>query len=270
MSRYRTLFGWLVWWSWYLLAIAKGGYDHEGTVFKDNLCICSRFSCSGLALNLGQSQVVSPLRRPWNGYAKVGGGDEGGPCARLGCRALTHGWISKIRSRLWHIELRTKLRSKLRPWHTLRLPDRWLHGPTPSWKERQLWSYLLGSSAWISSVSSRYRSGTIWLRHECAGRFVVRSLKTDCNSVKLWMKKTVWTTSTSSTEITKKHKRSWIITLTPFQQYQQDDKSSNQKVKVPVTENQNWLQVHSDWSNRAFWSKAFVQGNPRKVIRSPV
>ena len=104
MSRYRTLFGWLVWWSWYLLAIAKGGYDHEGTVFKDNLCICSRFSCSGLALNLGQSQVVSPLRRPWNGYAKVGGGDEGGPCARLGCRALTHGWISKIRSRLWEDE----------------------------------------------------------------------------------------------------------------------------------------------------------------------
>ena len=25
MSRYRTLFGWLVWWSWYLLAIARGG-----------------------------------------------------------------------------------------------------------------------------------------------------------------------------------------------------------------------------------------------------
>ena len=26
----------------------------------------------------------------------------------------------------------------------------------------------------------------------------------------------------------------------------------------------------TDWSNRAFWSKAFVQGNPRKSIRSPV
>ena len=50
MSRYRTLFGWLVWWSWYLLAIARG-YDHAGAVFKDHLLICSRFSCSGLALN---------------------------------------------------------------------------------------------------------------------------------------------------------------------------------------------------------------------------
>ena len=31
-----------------------GGSDHEGVVFKDHLRICSRFSCSGLALKLGQ------------------------------------------------------------------------------------------------------------------------------------------------------------------------------------------------------------------------
>ena len=64
-SRYRTLFVWSVWWSWYLLAIARGGDDHEGVVFKDHLLICSRFSCSGLALKVAPSQVVTPLLRPW-------------------------------------------------------------------------------------------------------------------------------------------------------------------------------------------------------------
>ena len=129
-----------------------------------------------------------------------------GPDARLRCRTLTHRWISNIRSRLWHIELRTKLRSKLRSWHTLWLPNRWLHGPTPSWKERQLLSYLLGCGAWISSVSSRHRwSGAIWLRHDCAGRFVVWLLKTDCNLVKKWMKNVIWTSKPSSNEFLKPH-----------------------------------------------------------------
>ena len=53
----RSLAGWF------------GGHDtcwrHEGIIFKDHLRICSRFSCSGLALKAGQSQVVSPLLRPW-------------------------------------------------------------------------------------------------------------------------------------------------------------------------------------------------------------
>ena len=95
-------------------------------------------------------------------------------CARLRGRDLTHGWISKIRSRLWHVELRTELRSRLRPRHPLRLPNCRLHGPTPSRKERQLLSYWLGRSARISSVASRHGgSGAVRLCHECAGRFVL-------------------------------------------------------------------------------------------------
>ena len=54
-----------------LLAIASGGNAHEGVEFKDHLLICARFSCSGLALKVGQSHVVSPRRRPWMPYAIV-------------------------------------------------------------------------------------------------------------------------------------------------------------------------------------------------------
>ena len=38
ISRYRTLFGWLVWWSWYLLAIARGGTTMKALYLKT---ICS-------------------------------------------------------------------------------------------------------------------------------------------------------------------------------------------------------------------------------------
>ena len=49
-----------------------------------------------------------------------------------------------------------------------------MHGPTPSRKERQLWSYWLGRSARISSVASRHGgSGTVRLCHGCAGKFVL-------------------------------------------------------------------------------------------------
>ena len=53
-----------------------------------------------------------------------------GPCARLRCRELTHGWISKIRSRLLHVELRTELRSRLRRVTSVaiaKLPFAWAH-----------------------------------------------------------------------------------------------------------------------------------------------
>ena len=53
---------------WRLL---EEGKVHEGVEFKDHLLICARFSCSGLALKLGHSHVVSPLRRPWMPYAIV-------------------------------------------------------------------------------------------------------------------------------------------------------------------------------------------------------
>ena len=69
--------------------------------------------------NVGEQGGV--VGRDGNGYARVGGGEEGGaggkswigPCGHGSC--WIDGLVHNIGSRLTYVQLRSKLRSKLRP-----------------------------------------------------------------------------------------------------------------------------------------------------------
>ena len=86
-----------------------------------------------------------------------------GPCARQDSGSLAHGLIRRISSRLLHVELRSKLRS----WHLLWVPDSCLHRSAPAREERSFLSYRLNWSTRFSTVSSRHwGSRSIRVRHD--------------------------------------------------------------------------------------------------------
>ena len=54
MSRYLTFSGRLFRWSWYWLAMARGGQAHDGASLRDHLSIWLLFSRAGFVLKEGQ------------------------------------------------------------------------------------------------------------------------------------------------------------------------------------------------------------------------